>query len=438
VGSFLAVSFIFMLCLGLVSLVVRDLSRTIEQIHEMEHKEQLTNHLQLYLDRLLKPANNYLITGEIRERDNLDQLIGEISKIMKELQTYRGDPEWQTLANRVNQDVLKLSEMLIAVMFVDRPIGRTEAAQLMREANLFSESVVEKVGRFQELTEQEMSKISGTAVSKAARVQFVFYTTLAAAILFTVFLFLYLSRFIIHPILNLYQGAQIVASGDLDYRLSIKTSDEIGDLAKEFNRMIQAISVMKKELDHKIEETRQLAITDALTNLYNHRFCIEKLNDEIKRAERYDRPLSIILADIDFFKNYNDANGHLRGDDLLRIFGSVLKSQMRNADFVCRTGGEEFVVILPETEEAVAIQIAERLRTSIENHPFPYKETQPGRNLTVSLGVASYIKGQMALEKFIKAADDALYQAKRGGRNKVAALTRDRSTAESKSATSPI
>jgi diguanylate cyclase (GGDEF)-like protein len=80
-------------------------------------------------------------------------------------------------------------------------------------------------------------------------------------------------------------------------------------------------------------------------------------------------------------------------------------------------------VILPETEEAVAIQIAERLRMSIENHPFPYKETQPGGNLTVSLGVASYIKGRMDLEKFIKAADDALYQAKRDGRNKVATLT---------------
>jgi diguanylate cyclase (GGDEF)-like protein len=108
---------------------------------------------------------------------------------------------------------------------------------------------------------------------------------------------------------------------------------------------------------------------------------------------------------------------------LLRIFGSVLKQQTRITNFLCRTGGEEFAVILPETEKNEALQLAERLRISIEQHPFPYKETQPKGNLTISLGVASYVKGQIDLRSFIKVADDALYHAKRLGKNQDAILT---------------
>jgi diguanylate cyclase (GGDEF)-like protein len=149
---------------------------------------------------------------------------------------------------------------------------------------------------------------------------------------------------------------------------------------------------------------------------------MEKIAEEVNRAERYNRPLSIISIDIDNFKKYNDTHGHLRGDDLLRIFGSAIKQQTRSTNFACRTGGEEFTIILPETEKNEALQLAERLRITIENHPFPYKETQPNGNLTISLGVTSYVKDEMDLRTLIKKADDALYLAKRQGKNQVATL----------------
>jgi diguanylate cyclase (GGDEF)-like protein len=423
VGSFLTLTLIFILCLGIVSLVVRDLTTTIQQMHEVERKVELATHLQLQVDKLLDPANNYLITGNIGERDNFDRLINELSETINEIQQQKGNQEWENLADRINQDTLELSEILIAVLFINHPVGNPQAVQGIQKANRFSEGLIEKAAQFNLLSEREMMKMNETAILKGSKVQFVFYGTIGVAILFLGLLSLYLSQSIIQPMLQLHQGVQIVASGRLDHRLSIKTSDEIGKLALEFNRMVQALSDMRRNLDLKLEETHQLAITDALTGLYNQRFCMGKMIEEINRAERFNRPLSIITADIDNFKLYNDTHGHLRGDDLLRLFGSVLKQQMRTADFVCRTGGEEFIIILPETDKAEALQIAERLRTTIEKHPFPYKETQPGRRLTVSLGIASYTKGQMDLHKLMKAADEALYQAKRRGKNRVAILT---------------
>ena len=422
-ASFLAVTFAFILCLSIVSLVAQDLTTTIGQMQEVERKVELASHLQLLVNKLLQPANLYLVTGDIGERDNLDRMISEISVIIKELQKQQGDHEWQILADRVNQDILKLSEMLINVMFIDHPVGNKEAAKLIRKANLFSEGLIEESKKFDSLSGQQMIKMYEIAQSKGTRVRIAYYGTIGMAMLFLALLSFFLSRYINRPIQDLYRGVQLVASGELDHRLSIKTRDEIGELAREFNQMVEAVSDMKKDLDRRLEETWHLAITDALTGLYNHRFCMEKIVEEIRRADRYDRPLSIILADIDSFKHYNDTHGHLRGDDLLRLFGSVMKRQVRDADFVCRIGGEEFVMILPETEGAMAVQIAERLRMAIEQYPFPYQEAQPGGNLTISLGVASYIKGHMDSQKLLKSADDALYQAKREGKNKVVTLT---------------
>lgn len=419
IGPFLVITAIFVLGLATASLIVQELTSTIAQMHALQDKAMLTDNLKLQVSKLLKPVNNYLITGDIEERDQFDLMLNEISTTIKELQKYEGDQEWERLADLVKQDIHKLSEMLIGVMYIEHPIGNARATQQMQEANLFFENLIGEAEKFHELSKKHLIGMSRMAESKSTWVQMVFYGTGVAATLFVTLLPPYLSRSIIQPLLRLHQGTQIVSQGILDHRLAIKTNDEIGDLAKEFNNMVQSISDMKKELDEKIKESSHLAITDPLTGLYNRRFCIERVQEEIRRADRYDRPLSLIMVDIDFFKCYNDTYGHLKGDELLKIFSKVLKRQVREGDFVCRTGGEEFIIILPETEKTIALQIAERLRIAIEQHPFPHKETQPGSNLTVSLGVSSYVKEQMDLEKLLKAADDALYLAKKEGKNKV-------------------
>lgn len=164
------------------------------------------------------------------------------------------------------------------------------------------------------------------------------------------------------------------------------------------------------------KQMEQLAVTDKLTNLYN-RFKIELLVDEeIQRALRYKRFFSIILADVDKFKNVNDSCGHLIGDKVLKDFSKILKEKVRKSDIVGRWGGEEFLIILPETNINEAKKVAEYLREQIENFEF-----EVVKNKTSSFGVTSYREND-SIESIINRVDMALYKAKESGRNQVQAL----------------
>lgn len=160
-------------------------------------------------------------------------------------------------------------------------------------------------------------------------------------------------------------------------------------------------------------ETRRLANTDALTGLYNHRYFYHLLDAEVKRARRYGRPLSLIMLDIDRFKEFNDQYGHLAGDEALRSLAQILRKNSRRVDTVARYGGEEFAIILPETDLAQAGVQAERLRASAEEHQW-----REG-HLTISLGAAALTPEMTRVEDLVRDADRPLYHAKAAGRNQV-------------------
>ena len=162
------------------------------------------------------------------------------------------------------------------------------------------------------------------------------------------------------------------------------------------------------------KSTQHLSITDGLTGLYNHRHFHEQLEVEVNRAQRYDLNLSLIMIDLDHFKKFNDSYGHLEGDTLLRKIAQILKSSLRETDYVARYGGEEFGVILPETNKAGASFAAERVRKTISEQTFG----EAGEKMTISLGVASYPDDACLRTDLIKKADEALYRAKKEGRNR--------------------
>ena len=171
---------------------------------------------------------------------------------------------------------------------------------------------------------------------------------------------------------------------------------------------------IQKVLEHS--RTRRLASTDGLTDLYNHRSFHARLAQEVDRANRYGRSLSLLMIDVDRFKTYNDTCGHPQGDMVLRELAGLLKMVSRTSDTVARYGGEEFALILPETDRASAQTVGNRLREEVERHEFPGDEILPGGTLTVSIGVATHTpKGTK--DVLLKAADTALYEAKRAGRN---------------------
>ncbi len=169
-----------------------------------------------------------------------------------------------------------------------------------------------------------------------------------------------------------------------------------------------------------LEQTRRMANTDGLTGLYNHRHLQERLQQEVERADRYGRPLSVIMADLDHFKSFNDAFGHPRGDELLIAVARTLRQLSRATDILARYGGEEFTLVLPETSAAEAQVLAERVRQCVAALKIDAVPTRRGAEpgVTLSLGVAAYNPGD-SKEDLIEAADVALYQAKRAGRDRV-------------------
>lgn len=168
------------------------------------------------------------------------------------------------------------------------------------------------------------------------------------------------------------------------------------------------------------EEIYRLTIIDALTDIHNKRYLMEFLDRELSRTARYQRPLALIIFDLDRFKSINDEMGHLGGDYALRELSAIVKGCIRKEELFARYGGEEFVVVLPETNREGGIKAGERIRTLVEKHPFVYEEkTFP---VTVSVGVASTEGGEILTPTdLIRQADERMYQAKTLGRNRVVA-----------------
>lgn len=174
-------------------------------------------------------------------------------------------------------------------------------------------------------------------------------------------------------------------------------------------------------LRHNVQLSLEMAITDQLTGLHNRRYMSRHLDTLITGAHKSGKPIAFLIMDIDFFKSVNDTHGHDIGDEVLREFASRISANVRGIDLACRYGGEEFVVVMPDTDMAFAFAVAERLRKSVETNPFVISR-DPGRiNITISIGIAGSEGNADSAEALLHRADQALYRAKREGRNRVIA-----------------
>jgi two-component system, cell cycle response regulator len=170
-------------------------------------------------------------------------------------------------------------------------------------------------------------------------------------------------------------------------------------------------------LKQSLQLSLELAITDQLTGLFNRRYMSRHLNTLLSEGSK---PVSFLMLDVDFFKQINDSYGHDVGDEVLREFANRISANVRGIDLACRFGGEEFVVVMPDTDLSFAYMVAERLRQSVADAPFMVSATSKQVPVTISIGVASSLNGDTP-EVLLKRADQALYRAKRDGRNRVVA-----------------
>ncbi len=250
---------------------------------------------------------------------------------------------------------------------------------------------------------------------------------------------LVLRRAVLLPLRLLTGAATKISEGQLGARVEASTrGDEMALLGEVFNEMAEKVQWQTQaleelvtertqqlqqtnlELETVVEQLEQLARTDGLTGLHNHRAFQEALSFELERARRTQRPLSLLMLDVDHFKAYNDTHGHPGGDRVLRLVAQTLQENLRTVDVVARYGGEEFVILLLETSGMDAQLVAEKLRLAIANVDFEGAErSQPGGRLTISLGLASFPLQATTGEALLALADAALYRAKHAGRNQV-------------------
>lgn len=207
---------------------------------------------------------------------------------------------------------------------------------------------------------------------------------------------------------------------DLDQITSVVTrAMEKINLLRQNKHLVQNLERANLELELSKEVFRDLAIRDGLTGLFNHRHFQEILDMELSRADRYNRPLCLIMLDVDHFKIYNDTNGHPEGDVLLQSLARILLERIRDVDTAARYGGEEFAILLPETNLEKGKIVAEDIRGCVEKNPFRGAESQPLGRVTISLGIAEFPDDGADAKSLVKKADECLYKAKNAGRNLV-------------------
>ena len=187
---------------------------------------------------------------------------------------------------------------------------------------------------------------------------------------------------------------------------------------REQQYLLNTLSRQNEELGTLNMKFRELAIRDGLTGLYNRRHGEGKLTDEVDRALKFKRKLSLLFIDLDHFKFFNDTHGHQAGDEVLHALGQLMNDAARDSDTVARWGGEEFIIISPETDEQQACQLAESIRKEVAAFAFPHADEQPLGHVSLSVGVATLSDGIDNAEELVGLADKAVYKAKESGRNR--------------------
>lgn len=216
------------------------------------------------------------------------------------------------------------------------------------------------------------------------------------------------------------QGDEIVAvtalkEGAMDYL--VKDHLTGGALIRAISNAIEKVN-MRRDMQNRHEELVRVSITDELTGVHNRRYTMVRLTEEMERSKRYSTPLSILMLDLDLFKKINDQYGHLAGDEVLKNFSNMLLELSRSTDIVGRFGGEEFLVVLTDTQEHYAHLYAKRICELLKTTKHKIQEDVE-IEVTCSIGVASYSPSLTSVSSFIARADSALYKAKELGRDQV-------------------
>jgi len=368
--------------------------------------------LQGLLFKAEMPANDYLVHGRKSERVEFEKLDRQVEDMFDTILLSKGlKKDQRDYVNQAYKHWKNARGLSRKILSLHTPVGNRAAANAMermdsefRNANLLMEKV-------HTIAQKELKKGTGLVAQVKSNLNQTIVLAFIFGLLAIAILVFLLAQSVLQPVERLEQGVRAIADGDYAKRVEVRSKDEFGSLANAFNNMAARLATAYSNLE-------QLSLRDGLTGILNRRALEDALASESARAMRFGEKYSLLMFDIDHFKRVNDDHGHLFGDDVLIALTAAVDKQIRPVDQFGRYGGEEFVVIMPETDNKAAAKSAERLRKKIEM--MKLKDEQ-GNTVPVSasFGVASFPGEADSANELLELADKRLYFAKDSGRNKV-------------------
>jgi diguanylate cyclase (GGDEF)-like protein len=376
----------------------------LDEIEEEASDELLpAARLRQLLSRSYKPVKNYIIHGGQEEREEFLRLAEQVDQAFDEVLSASLDvPEEADLLLDAQELWAKETEVSKEILMLADPADNEMAMQKMDIMDDYFDQVLTSVERANVLMLHEMESYSHVAREYFQRVYVLAAGTIAVGVILSIVAVLLIAGSILHPLKTLQLGVRRFGSGSLSHRIGQLSTDEFGELALAFDSMAD-----------KLEE---MAARDSLTRLFNRREFLRYLTAELKRSERYHHSMALLMLDIDHFKSVNDQHGHQVGDEALKAMAARISRNVRSVDHVSRYGGEEIILILPETERQEALSMADQLRARIEKDAFQLPSGLE-ITLTASIGVAVFPTDARTESQLVAAADAAVYEAKNEGRN---------------------
>lgn len=379
-----------------------------DAINETHHVMKL----QMALHEVTMPVNDHIIHANPAEQDNYQALKKKVSQnfdATRSLETLYA--EQIEAIGEARKEWMTALETADAIMMMKNPVGDPYAAARMELFDKQVENSISILDRIHHLAHSEIRERQESLYDIKEGLLVLMIIVFIVGVAISIYGFIVLARATFAPLEEVTTIMDRFSKGELDHRIDREMVAEVKHLADGFNSMADNIRQMKDELE-------RLGIEDPLTGCFNRRKFHDDIEIELSRAKRLEEHISILMIDLDHFKSVNDNHGHMAGDVVLKTIVTEINHQLRDYDTLYRYGGEEFIVILPGSNEGHARIVAERIRSAVSNTQIRI-DGELFVSVSTSIGISTFPEDASEEDGLLHSADQAVYEAKNRGRNRV-------------------